>query len=85
MTEKESPKPVRITIRNVPDAVRDELASRAALEGKSLQRYLLDLLERNVKFPTEAMLMAEFRKRNRAAGARGSAEEIRNAGDADRR
>lgn len=85
MTERESPKPVRITIRKVPDAVRDELASRATLEGKSLQRYLLDLLERSVRFPTPAMVMAEFRKRNQAAGARVSAEETPNAGDHDRR
>ena len=30
-----------ITIRNVPDEVRNELASRAALKGWSLQQFLL--------------------------------------------
>lgn len=30
-----------ITIRNVPDAVRNELAARAARSGRSLQEYLL--------------------------------------------
>jgi plasmid stability protein len=29
-----------ITIRNVPEEVRDELASRAALAGRSLQEHL---------------------------------------------
>jgi plasmid stability protein len=29
-----------ITIRNVPDEVRDELAARARLSGRSLQEYL---------------------------------------------
>jgi plasmid stability protein len=29
--------PINITIRNIPPEVRDELAARAALEGKSMQ------------------------------------------------
>ena len=29
-----------ITIRDVPDETRDELAARAALTGRSLQEYL---------------------------------------------
>jgi plasmid stability protein len=37
---------VQITIRDVPDAVRDELAARAALQGKSMQEYLRTELER---------------------------------------
>ncbi len=32
--------PVSITIRNVPDEVRDELAARAARSGRSLQEFL---------------------------------------------
>lgn len=32
--------PTSITIRDVPDATRDELAARAALSGRSLQMYL---------------------------------------------
>ncbi len=32
--------PVNITIRNVPDEVRDELAARAARSGRSLQEFL---------------------------------------------
>lgn len=33
-----------ITIRNVPNETRDELASRAAAQGQSLQEYLLGKL-----------------------------------------
>ena len=32
--------PVSITIREVPDEARDELAARAARSGRSLQEYL---------------------------------------------
>lgn len=32
--------PVNITIRNVPDGVRDELAARAARSGRSLHEFL---------------------------------------------
>lgn len=32
--------PVNITIRNVPDEVRDEFAARAARSGRSLQEFL---------------------------------------------
>jgi len=31
---------ISITIRDVPEETRDELASRAALTGRSLQEYL---------------------------------------------
>ena len=31
---------VNITIRDIPKEVRDELASKAALEGQSMQEYL---------------------------------------------
>lgn len=76
---------VQITIRNVPPAVRNELASRAALEGKSLQKYLLALLEQTVARPSMAVLMERIRKRKREAGSRVSVEAILEARDADRR
>lgn len=76
---------VQITIRNVPPAVRNELASRAAHEGKSMQRYLLELLERTVAHPSMAVLMERIRKRAQAAGTRVSVEAILEARDADRR
>lgn len=38
--------PISITIRSVPDDVRDELAARAARSGRSLQEYLVYELTR---------------------------------------
>jgi Mg/Co/Ni transporter MgtE len=38
--------PISITIRSVPDEVRDELAARAARSGRSLQEYLVHELTR---------------------------------------
>ena len=40
--------PVAITIRDVPDEVRDELAARAARSGQSLQEYLRAVLVESV-------------------------------------
>jgi plasmid stability protein len=34
-----------ITVRNVPQEIRDKLASRAALKGQSLQEYMLAKLD----------------------------------------
>ena len=76
---------VQITIRNVPQSVRNELASRAALEGKSLQKYLLALLEQTVARPSMAALMREIRERKRAMGTRVSVEAILEARDSGRR
>ena len=43
---------VQITVRNVPEAVRDELAARAALVHKSMQEYLRGELERLASKPS---------------------------------
>jgi len=37
---------IQITIRDVPESVRDELAARAALQGRSMQEFLRIELER---------------------------------------
>ena len=75
---------VSITIRKVPRGVRNELASRAALEGKSLQKYLLALLEETVARPSMAMLMERVRKRVKAEGSSVSVEAILEARDSGR-
>lgn len=51
---------VQITIRDVPDRVRDELAARAALQGKSMQEYLRAELERLVARPSLDLAMARI-------------------------
>jgi antitoxin FitA-like protein len=43
---------IQITIRHVPEKVRDDLASRAALQGKSMQEFLRGELERMAARPS---------------------------------
>ncbi|PZF84355.1 FitA-like ribbon-helix-helix domain-containing protein [Jiangella anatolica] len=43
-----------LQIRNVPEQARRTLKTRAAQAGKSLNSYLLDLIEREVSRPTAA-------------------------------
>ncbi|MDN5747317.1 MAG: hypothetical protein L0H64_02110 [Pseudonocardia sp.] len=50
-----------ITIRNVPDRVRDELAARAARSGRSLQEYLLGELVRAAEKPSMDDWLAQAR------------------------
>lgn len=76
---------VQITIREVPGAVRDELAARAALQGKSMQEYLRAELERLAARPPVERLLAGIRDRKRTAATRLSPEEILAHRDADRR
>ena len=77
--------PVQITIRDVPEDVRNELASRAALRGQSMQEFLRGELERLASRPSADALMAEVRRRVEASGTRVTASEILRARDADRR
>ncbi len=65
-----------ITIRNVPDYVRDELASRAARSGRSLQEYLLGELVRAAEKPSAEDWMARARARVAATGSRVTTAEI---------
>ena len=52
---------VQITIRDVPDAVKDELAARAALQGKSMQEYLRAELERLAARPPVEKVLERIR------------------------
>lgn len=73
---------VAITIRDVPDAVRDELAARAARSGKSLQEYVRGMLVDAAARPPVGDVLA--RARVDATGARVDAASILSARDADR-
>jgi hypothetical protein len=77
--------PVQITIRDVPDDVRDELAARAALEGQSMQEYLRELLVRVAGRPSRREWLGKVRERKRAAGTRVPPEVILEQIRADRR
>jgi plasmid stability protein len=67
---------VAITVRNVPDATRDELAARAARAGQSLQEYLRELLVSTASKPSVNDVIARARARVEATGTRFTDEEI---------
>lgn len=77
--------PIQITIRNVPEELRDELASRAALQHQSMQEYLLGELERLAARPTVESWLKTVRERKAAAGTRIPAKKIIGARNADRK
>jgi plasmid stability protein len=76
---------VAITVRDVPDAVRDELAARAARAGKSLQEYVRAMLVDAASRPPVADVIARARARVGATGVQIDADSILAARDADRR
>jgi antitoxin FitA len=74
-----------ITIRNVPDRARDELAARAALSGRSLQEYLRAQLIELASRPDVEIVLARIRERKHRTRSRLSANKILVHGSADRR
>lgn len=77
--------PKAITIRDVPDEVRDTLAVRAARAGQSLQEHLRMELARLAGSPSVDELMQRVRERKAATGSRLSSADILRHRDADRR
>ncbi len=76
---------VNITIRNVPDEVRDELAGRAAVQGRSLQEYLWRELGRLAARPDAEAWMAGVRRRKAGESTRLTTADLVAWRDADRR
>lgn len=76
---------VQITIRDVPEEVRDELASRAALQRKSMQEYLRGELERIASRPSLDTWLRTVRERKEASETRVAVSAIISARNADRR
>ena len=76
---------VQITIRDVPEKVRDELASRAMRERKSMQEYLKEQLERLAARPSVEAWLERVRERKRLTQSRVPGKEILRHRDADRR
>lgn len=75
---------VNITIRNVPMAIRDGIAARAASQGKSMQEYLLGELEQLVAKPTLQEWLRRARDRAHEEGAEITAGQIVDAIKIDR-
>lgn len=74
-----------ITVRNVPDEVRDELAARAARSGRSMQEYLLSQLIEIALQPSLDDVITRARARVAATRTRLNTADILAARDADRR
>jgi antitoxin FitA len=74
-----------ITIRDVPDETRDELAARAALSGRSLQEYLRAQLIDLARRPDPEALLARVRERKRRTGSALPVSSILTHRDTDRR
>jgi antitoxin FitA len=74
-----------ITIRNVPDDTRDELAARAARSGRSLQEYLRGEMIELARTPDIDTLAARVEARKRTSGSTLSSEKIVELRDAARR
>ena len=77
--------PTSITIRDVPDETRDELAARAALTGRSLQEYLRSRLIELARQPDAETLVERIRARKAATGSELPAARIVRYRDEDRR
>lgn len=74
-----------ITVRNVPDKTRDELAARAALKGQSLQAYLRGQLIRLAERVDAEVWLARVTAEAEREGLTFTADEILSLRDADRR
>lgn len=76
---------IQITIRGVPEEVRDKIAARAAARGQSMQEYLRGELVRLVARPSIEEWLRDVRARKRAMKNSVTTEEILRARDADRK
>ena len=80
-----SPVSVAITVHDVPDEVRNEIAARAARSGKSLGGYLRRMFVEVARHAPVEDVIARARGRVGATGVRVDVESILAARDADRR
>ena len=67
---------VNITIRNVPEGVRDALAKRAAFRGQSMQEYLLAELKLMAEKLPPAEWVARQREQKKRYGVNLTAGQI---------
>ena len=74
-----------ITIRDVPDETKEELAARAARSGRSLQEYVRMRLIELAAAPDADELVSRIRERKATTRSRLSVESILEYRDRDRR
>jgi len=76
---------VQINIRDVPEGVRDVLATRAASQGRSMQEFLRAELERLAARPSIDSWLQQVRARKRATETRLTTKQILESKKEDRR
>jgi len=76
---------VNITIRDVPNETRDELAARAARGGRSLQEFLRGMLIEIAGRPEPSEWVSRVRTQKARTGAHFTREEIAEYRAADKR
>jgi len=76
---------INITIRDIPEDVRDKLAGHAAGEGKSMQEYLHGELVRLAQKPTIDVWLKEVIERKAAKKTDVPIKKILRAREADRK
>lgn len=74
-----------ITVRDVPNETRDELAARAARSGRSLQEYLRTQLVELAQRPDAETLLSHVRERKQHIRSRLAASTILEHRDTGRR
>ncbi len=76
---------VSMTIRDIPDDVRNELAARAARQGQSLQEYMRGAIIDFAWRPNNADVLAQAREHARSLSHRITMDDILDDLHADRR
>ena len=76
---------ISMTVRDVPQQVRDELAARAARRGQSLQDYLRTKLIAEVSRPSVDDVIERVRRRVEVTGTRIDTLTILEYRDLDRK
>jgi plasmid stability protein len=74
-----------ITVRNIPESTRDQLASRARAQGRSLQEYLRTHLIALGSKPDKAEVLRRIEERVAATGTVVSVDEVLGDIDSGRR
>ncbi len=77
--------PVQITIRNIPEEVRDALKARAAQQHQSMEQYLRSELERLASKPSTDEWLEQVRAHKAAMTSQVTTESILRHRDADKR
>ena len=74
-----------ITVRDIPEATRSELAARAARSGRSLQEYLRGEMIELARRPDVHALLASARDRKARTGSKLNSRQILVHRDRDRK